>query len=162
MHNSSSVLVLIPAKYIYDGSTTAIYNQWGMVFTFVVWCQYAEWWIWSEENMHAIQQVSLYNVKVSGWCAVIVWQIIGPILFQQTMNSGWYVSIILNHFQPTASWKKINIGYFQQDNATVHTADKRDNGYHIQDVFKHSNQQRALSVADSLIWLLGNFLVKSV
>jgi hypothetical protein len=53
--------------------------------------------------MLAIQQVSLYNVKVSGGCAVIVWQIIRPIFFQQTMNSHWYVTIIWNHFQPSAS-----------------------------------------------------------
>jgi hypothetical protein len=69
--------------------------------------------IWSDENLHTVQQVSLHSKKVV-WCAVSPRRVIGPLFFHQTINSDPYVSDILNPFFKQLTAEERQYGYFQQ------------------------------------------------
>jgi hypothetical protein len=59
---------------------------------------------------------------VGVWCAVSPWRIIGPLFFHDTVNSNCYINDILNPFFIQLTAEERPYGYFQQDNATAHTA----------------------------------------
>jgi hypothetical protein len=59
---------------------------------------------------------------VGVWCAVSQREIICPIFFHETMNSGRYFNDTLNPFFNQMTEEERQYGYFQQDNATAHTA----------------------------------------
>ena len=114
--------------------------------------------IWSNENPHAIQQVPLHSEKVGVWCAVSPRRIIGPIFFHHTVNSDRYINDILNPFFDQLNAEERQYGYFQQDNATAHTANA--SMVAIQEVFEDRIVSRGLwpprspdlSICDYYLW----------
>jgi hypothetical protein len=59
-------------------------------------------------------------VKVGVWCAVSARRIIGPVLFNETINCEKYVQVILRQFFPQLTEEERLCGWFQQDAATAH------------------------------------------
>ena len=78
--------------------------------------------LWSNENPHEIQEIPLHCEKVGVWVAISRRRIVGPIFFNDTVNSERYCSVILQPFIAQLSDQERQIGYFQQDGATAHTA----------------------------------------
>jgi hypothetical protein len=60
--------------------------------------------------------------SVNVWCALSPRRITGPIFFHETVNSDRYVNDILNPFFNQLTAEEKQYVYFQQDNATAHTA----------------------------------------
>jgi hypothetical protein len=48
----------------------------------------------STKNPHAADETPLYPVKIVVWCAVSGRGIVGPIFFENTINSERYIGII--------------------------------------------------------------------
>jgi hypothetical protein len=46
---------------------------------------------WRTENPHSIHEFPLHDVKIGVWCAINAHRIIGPVFFQETINSERYV-----------------------------------------------------------------------
>jgi hypothetical protein len=46
------------------------------------------------------KEVPLHPVKVGVWCAVSARRIVAPVFFNETINWGRYVQIILGQFNP--------------------------------------------------------------
>ena len=89
---------------------------------------------WSTDNPHQLHEVPLHDQKVGVWCAISRTRLIGPIFFDDTVNSQRYINNILNpFFNQLTDYEKEN-GTFQQDNATAHTA--RASLAAIQNVFE--------------------------
>lgn len=61
-------------------------------------------WIWSDENPWTVHQIPLYDMKIGAWCAINARWIIGPVLYHETVNSGWCVRIGTIFW--TADWWK--------------------------------------------------------
>jgi len=77
---------------------------------------------WSTDNPHQVHEIPLHDQKIGVWCAISRTKIIGPIFFQDTVNSERYIANILRpFFDQLTDYEKQN-GTFQQDNATAHTA----------------------------------------
>jgi hypothetical protein len=53
---------------------------------------------WSAENPHSIHEAPLHDVKIGVWCAISAHRIIGPVFFQETINSKRYARLILTPF----------------------------------------------------------------
>jgi hypothetical protein len=66
--------------------------------------------------------VPLHNQKIGVWCAITASRIVGPIIFENTINSEWYVSDILRPFSDSITEEEKTYGYYMQDGATAHTA----------------------------------------
>jgi hypothetical protein len=86
-----------------------------------------KWWAKGSVCMErcksdTIQLVSLHSEKVGVWCAVSLWRIIGPLFFHETVNSDHYVNDTLNSFFNQLTAEERQHGYFQQADATAHTA----------------------------------------
>lgn len=89
---------------------------------------------WAPENPHEIHQSPLHSLKVTVWCAVSRFGVIGPYFFEErgqtvTVTSDRYVAMLRDFFQPRlAEFKKeideegLDEVWFQQDGATAHTA----------------------------------------
>lgn len=89
---------------------------------------------WSTENPHLIHEIPLHDAKVGVWCAITAQRIIGPIFFNETVNSERYrANILAPFFQLLSHYEREN-GYFQQDSATAHTAHNSLND--IKEVFE--------------------------
>jgi hypothetical protein len=78
--------------------------------------------IWDTENPHVLHQRPLHDIKVDVWCAVSARRVIGPIFFEDTVNSDRYVSDILEPFFQDVTEEETRHGYFQQDSTTAHMA----------------------------------------
>lgn len=89
---------------------------------------------WCSENPHISHEKPLHDVKVGVWCAVSAKKIIGPIFFNETINSERYIQQILEPFFLELSPNEKFHGYFQQDGATAHTANATIN--RITEVFE--------------------------
>ena len=77
---------------------------------------------WSSDNPHEFQEQPLHDQKIGVWCAISSRRIVGPIFFEQTVNSNRYIVNILNPFLEQLTDEEKSFGYFQQDGATAHTA----------------------------------------
>jgi hypothetical protein len=77
---------------------------------------------WSAEKPLSIHEVPLHDVKIRVWCAISAYRIIGPVFFQETINSERYVRLILTPLFRKLTEDKKTYGYFMQDNTTAHTA----------------------------------------
>ena len=51
-------------------------------------------------------------------------RIIGPIFFEETINSEWYINLILDPFFDELTYQECMSVFSQQDFATAHTADR--------------------------------------
>jgi len=85
---------------------------------------------WAIETPRELHQKPLHSPKVTVWCAVSKFGIIGPYFFEDergqtvTVTSERYVSMLQNFFIPYLEeneWDIPNV-WFQQDGATAHTA----------------------------------------
>jgi len=77
---------------------------------------------WAAENPHQLHEVPLHDQKVGVWCAISRTRLIGPIFFNNTVNSERYINDILHPFFEQLTDNEKQNGTFQQDNATAHTA----------------------------------------
>lgn len=86
---------------------------------------------WAENNPRIIEERPLHSPKVTVWCAVSQFGVIGPYFFEEegvtvTVNSTRYVSMLHNFLEPRMDEivEEHGLGdlWFQQDGATAHTA----------------------------------------
>lgn len=77
---------------------------------------------WATENPHNFVETSLHPIKVGVWVAMSRRRIIGPIFFHETLNAERYRRLILEPFLQQLHDDELQVGYFQQDGATPHTA----------------------------------------
>lgn len=84
---------------------------------------------WAPENPCNFHEKPLHSPKVTVWCAVGHFGIIGPYFFEEngvtvTVNSARYVHMLETYLKPQLRRRGINVKnvYFQQDGATAHTA----------------------------------------
>jgi hypothetical protein len=79
--------------------------------------------IWASENPHAFNEAPLHPQKVGVWCAISTQKVIGPIFFEQTVNTDVYKDIFMAFVDQLDSIELMQ-GYFQQDGATCHTSNE--------------------------------------
>lgn len=79
---------------------------------------------WCAENPHQLHVRPLHDVKIGVWCAISARRIIGPIFFRETINADRYIDLILRPFFQELTEEERSNGYFMQDNATAHTANR--------------------------------------
>ena len=86
---------------------------------------------WAANNPKIIHERPLHSPKVTVWCAVSQFGVVGPYFFEEeevtvTVNSTRYVSMLRNFLQPKLDEivEEHGLGdlWFQQDGATAHTA----------------------------------------
>lgn len=66
----------------------------------------------------------MHPVKVGVWVAISRRRIIGPIFFNETITADRYKEQILQPFLDQLHDDELQHGYFQQDGATPHTANR--------------------------------------
>jgi hypothetical protein len=96
---------------------------------------------WSRENPNEIHQRPLHSEKVTVWCGVARFGVIGPFFFENqtgttvTVNAERYVDMIQNFLVTRLQQLGIEMDsvWFQQDGATAHTANLSMNA--LRDLF---------------------------
>lgn len=78
---------------------------------------------WCSENPSVVPEVSSHDPKVGVWCAVSARKVIGPVFFEETINSYRYVELILLPFFQELTKEEKLYGFFMQDSTMAHTAD---------------------------------------
>ncbi|GFV19475.1 uncharacterized protein TNCV_3664071 [Trichonephila clavipes] len=84
--------------------------------------------IWSEANPQVYVETPLHPEKLTVWCALWAGGIIGPYFFKNdeghnvTVNGDRYRAMITNFFIPELNNHDVQELWFQQDDATCHTA----------------------------------------
>ncbi|GFW27273.1 transposable element Tc3 transposase [Trichonephila clavipes] len=84
--------------------------------------------IWSEANPQVYVETPLHPEKLTVWCALWAGGIIGPYFFENdeghnvTVNGDRYRAMITNFFIPELNNHDVQELWFQQDDATCHTA----------------------------------------
>jgi hypothetical protein len=64
---------------------------------------------------------TLHDQKLGAWVAVSRWHVVVPLVFEETVNSKRYCSM-LHDFIDLLEEDEITYSWFQQDGATTHTA----------------------------------------
>ena len=77
---------------------------------------------WAIENPHVIHESPLHPVKIGVWCAISAQRIVGPIFFNQTVNTAQY-RLIFMEFVELLDDVELSQGYFQQD--AIHQMNQR-------------------------------------
>lgn len=86
---------------------------------------------WSENNPRVTREKPLHSPKLTVWCAVSQFGVIGPYFFEEegvtvTVNSDRYGAMLQNYLHPRIEAITEEEGlqelWFQQDGATAHTA----------------------------------------
>ena len=84
---------------------------------------------WSSENPQVLHQRPLHSQKVTVWCGVAQFGIIGPYFFEEdnstvTVTSARYIEMLNRFLLPELRRRRVNMQqiWFQQDGATAHTA----------------------------------------
>lgn len=80
--------------------------------------------LWSNDNPHYFVESGLHPLKVGIWVAMSRRRIIGPIFFDGTINAERYQNNILEPFINQLHDDELHEGYFQQDGARPHTAQR--------------------------------------
>ncbi|GFV59491.1 DUF4817 domain-containing protein [Trichonephila clavipes] len=84
--------------------------------------------IWSEANPQVYVETPLYPEKLTVWCVLWPGGITGPYFFKNdeghnvTVNGDRYRAMISNFFNPELNNHGLQKLWFQQDEATFHTA----------------------------------------
>jgi hypothetical protein len=144
LHNSSLVLLLILAKYIFDGSTNVMTSE---TWFLLLWPQVS-----MQNDEDGVQKYAYYiasfiiqcqNIWVM-CCNYVVnhWTNVFSANYKFRSVCEHLYSVVFNQLpakKKKRKRKRTSIGYFQQGNAAAHTADSRLHGYCIQDVFKQNN-----------------------
>lgn len=89
---------------------------------------------WSTSNPHAYVESSLHPIKIGIWVAISPKRIIGPIFFEDNLNSHRF-GIIFNEFTNQLTSYERKHCWFQQDSATCHTS--RESLKNIKKTFKN-------------------------
>lgn len=80
---------------------------------------------YATENPQQIVEEPLHSERVTVWCGVAEWGIVGPYFFQGTINTERYLEMLKTFLIPELKKKrKFRRTFFQQDGATCHTAKK--------------------------------------
>ena len=79
--------------------------------------------VWALENPHVFQESSLYPEKVGVWCAISGQRIIGPVFFEEIVNTVVYKNIFTDFVNKLGDME-LTQGYIQQDGATSHTSNE--------------------------------------
>lgn len=96
-------------------------------FTDEAWCHLSgyvnsqNFRIWSNDNPHSFIESPLHPIKIGIWVAVSRRRIIGPIFFEETINSIRYCNII-DQFYAELNDQERQTCWLQQDSATSHTS----------------------------------------
>jgi hypothetical protein len=84
---------------------------------------------WSDVNPRELHIKPLHNARVTVWCGVASFGIIGPYFFEDegvavTVNSERYLRMLQDFFIPQLRMLNVDMDHvwFQQDGATAHTA----------------------------------------
>lgn len=96
---------------------------------------------WAPENPRQIHERPLHSQRVTVWCAIASFGIIGPYFFEDenganvTVNSARYMRMLNTFLRPQLRRRRLDMAnvYFQQDGATAHTA--RDSMRLVQRMF---------------------------
>ena len=83
--------------------------------------------IWGREPPNEHVQVALNPQKVGIWAALSRQRVIGPIFFDGRLNAERYQNEILIPFIDQLDEYEVNNGWFQQDGAPAHTANRTIN-----------------------------------
>ena len=80
--------------------------------------------IWGTENPHELVAKSLHSERLTVWVAISERRLIGPFYRTQNIDQVVYRSIIRDDFLPALQAANVDLSstWFQQDNATPHTA----------------------------------------
>lgn len=78
---------------------------------------------WATQNPHVSHQKPLHDLKIGVWCAISGRRIIGPIFFEESDNTEFYLRIY-EEFATHLTQEEMSCAYFQQDGATCHTSDR--------------------------------------
>lgn len=78
---------------------------------------------WATHNPHVTHEKPLHDLKIGVWCAMSGRRIIGPIFFEETVNTDVYLRIY-EEFVTQLNPEEVSYAYFQQDGATCHTSDR--------------------------------------
>lgn len=80
--------------------------------------------IWGSENPHASVPKSLHGERLTVWVAISEQRLVGPFFRTENIDQRVYRSIIQDDFLPALQAAHIDVStvWFQQDNATPHTA----------------------------------------
>lgn len=81
---------------------------------------------WGLENPHVTHEQPLHDEKLLVWCAMSEHGIIGPFVFNNTVNSQRYREMLNDFFFPRLRALRIPLAttWFQQDGATAHCANE--------------------------------------
>ncbi len=75
------------------------------------------------ENPQNIVEKPLHSERITVWCGVAEWRIVGPYFFTQTVNTERYVEMLRSFLVPQLKRRrKLSRTFFQQDGATCHTS----------------------------------------
>jgi hypothetical protein len=79
---------------------------------------------WAREHPHNFRESSSHARKVTVWVAISSHGLIGPIFFNETVNSQLYLHTLQNEFLPKLMATQLTIRkqWFMQDGSTPHTA----------------------------------------
>lgn len=84
---------------------------------------------WACENPRTLHELPLHSPKVTVWCGVGKFGIVGPYFFEEngntvTVTADRYVNMVKTFLKTELRRRRINLPdvYFQQDGATAHTA----------------------------------------
>lgn len=84
---------------------------------------------WAGENPRELHEKPLHSPKVTVWCAVSTFGIIGPFFFEEngvtvTVTSERYINMVNTFFIPELQRRGVDLQdvWFQQDGASAHTA----------------------------------------
>ena len=85
---------------------------------------------WAPENPQQLQQRPVYSERLTVWCGIASFGVIGPYFFEEnegaavTVTSKRYVAMLRNFCEPELRSRGIDLSsvWFQQDGATAHTA----------------------------------------
>jgi hypothetical protein len=82
---------------------------------------------WAENNPRQLHERPLCSQRVTVWCAVADFGVIGPYFFEEdgeavTVTSDRYVQVLLSFMEPKLNERGNSTVWFQHDGATAHTA----------------------------------------
>ena len=83
---------------------------------------------WGTENPRKLHQKALHSPKLTVWCGISTFGIIGPFFFRDdtgatcTVTAERYVTMLRNFLTPALQNHPHPLLWFQQDGATAHTA----------------------------------------
>jgi len=93
----------------------------------LIWHWIQNFHYWAEHNPRELQERPLHSPRVTVWCAVADFGVIGQYFFEEggaivTVTSDWYAEMLETFLHPKLDDVDTEDVWFQQDGATTHTA----------------------------------------